>query len=171
MKPIFSSACVLSLLTGCAGQMHDSDSAAVSPTYFRSQVETPSASDAALVNAQEAMALRQLALQRQQEQGTYSYSTDVDSSSTSGYPGTGSISYMAPGRPEAPPPQQQPERPAPPQVGERVTGPAPLATPVAGKPGYVLSPFAPQAGYVDVTGLAPGTEAKDPYTGKVFRVP
>lgn len=43
--------------------------------------------------------------------------------------------------------------------------------PVPGKPGYVTSPYSPDAGYVDVTGLAPGSKAQDPYSGKVFRVP
>ena len=47
----------------------------------------------------------------------------------------------------------------------------PIGTPVPGRPGYVISPFAPDAGYIDVSGLAPGSDAKDPYTGKIFRVP
>ena len=54
----------------------------------------------------------------------------------------------------------------PPPIAE-----CPVATPVAGKPGFVISPFAPRSGYVDVTGLPPGSEVKDPYTGKTFRVP
>src|SRR5438128_6871679 len=41
-------------------------------------------------------------------------------------------------------------------------------TPVPGKPGLVTSPFAPDSGYVDVTGFPPGTEVDDPYTGKIF---
>jgi hypothetical protein len=47
----------------------------------------------------------------------------------------------------------------------------PYGTPVAGKPGFVMSPYAPGNGYVDVRGFPPGTEVKDPYTGKVFLVP
>ncbi len=43
----------------------------------------------------------------------------------------------------------------------------PYGTPVPGKPGLVTSPFAPDSGYVDVTGFPPGT-AEDPYTGKIF---
>ena len=44
-------------------------------------------------------------------------------------------------------------------------------TPVPGKPGLVTSPFAPDKGYVDVTGFPPGTAVEDPYTGKVFLTP
>jgi hypothetical protein len=53
------------------------------------------------------------------------------------------------------------------------TGPQnlPYAQPVAGKPGFVTSPYAPGSGYVDVRGFPPGTEVKDPYTQKVFLVP
>jgi len=46
-----------------------------------------------------------------------------------------------------------------------------IAKPVPGKPGYVFCPFVRTAGYVDVTGLAPGSIAKDPYSGRPFRVP
>ena len=44
-------------------------------------------------------------------------------------------------------------------------------TPVPGKPGLVMSPFAPEKGYLDVTGFPPGTAVEDPYTGKVFLTP
>jgi hypothetical protein len=47
----------------------------------------------------------------------------------------------------------------------------PTAKPVPGKPGYVYSPFDPNSGYVDVTGYAAGSKAKDPYSGKIFIVP
>lgn len=43
--------------------------------------------------------------------------------------------------------------------------------PVPGKPGFVTSPYAPAAGYVDVRGFGPATEVKDPYSGKIFLVP
>ena len=46
-----------------------------------------------------------------------------------------------------------------------------FGTPVPGKPGLVTSPFAPDSGYVDVTGFLPGTEVEDPYTGKIFLTP
>jgi hypothetical protein len=47
----------------------------------------------------------------------------------------------------------------------------PYGTPVAGKPGLVTSPFAPEAGYVQVLGFPPGSAVEDPYTGKVFLTP
>jgi hypothetical protein len=47
----------------------------------------------------------------------------------------------------------------------------PYAIPVPGRPGLVTSPFAPDAGYVDVHTFPPGAEVQDPYSGKVFRTP
>ena len=47
----------------------------------------------------------------------------------------------------------------------------PYGTPVPGKPGFVTSPFAPDAGYVQVLGFPPGTAVEDPYTGKIFLTP
>jgi len=46
----------------------------------------------------------------------------------------------------------------------------PTAKPVDGKPGYVYSPF-DSGKYVDVSGYAPGSKVKDPYSGKIFLVP
>lgn len=58
------------------------------------------------------------------------------------------------------------------------TAPAPNATielpygsPIAGRPGFVNSPYAAKHQLVDVTGLPVGMEVKCPYTGKLFRVP
>ena len=88
------------------------------------------------------------------------------------------------------PPQQQPFNPNGPVQGDNAAasepgpvGPAPTAgatkvakgdfpygIPVPGKKNLVESPFSPGK-YVDVEGFAPGTEVKDPYTGKIFLVP
>jgi hypothetical protein len=46
----------------------------------------------------------------------------------------------------------------------------PTAKPVPDKPGYVYSPSDPGK-YVDVSGYAPGSKVKDPYSGKIFLVP
>ncbi len=73
-------------------------------------------------------------------------------------------------RPTDKPPQTTdipPRQPEPPVK----TGELPYAKQVAGKPGFVTSPFAPFAGYIDVRGFPPGTEVKDPYSGKTFLVP
>ncbi len=47
----------------------------------------------------------------------------------------------------------------------------PYGTPVPGKKGFVTSPFSPDGGYIDVRDFPPGTEVKDPYSGKTFRTP
>ncbi len=47
----------------------------------------------------------------------------------------------------------------------------PYGIPVADKPGFVTSPYAPNQGLVDVRGIPSGAEVKDPYTGKSFLTP
>lgn len=47
----------------------------------------------------------------------------------------------------------------------------PFGAPIAGRPGFVNSPYAAKYQLVDVTGLPAGMEVKCPYTGKLFRVP
>ena len=42
---------------------------------------------------------------------------------------------------------------------------------VKGQPGYVLSPYAPDKGLVDVRGFPTGTNVRDPYSGRVMKVP
>ena len=69
---------------------------------------------------------------------------------------------------EAPPPEAFPTpSPTPAAQPENY----PIATKVPGKTGRVISPYAPNAGEVDVEGYPPGAEVKDPYTGKIFLVP
>ncbi len=47
----------------------------------------------------------------------------------------------------------------------------PFGIPVPGRKGMVTSPYLPEGNYVDVSAFAPGSAVKDPYTGKIFRVP
>jgi hypothetical protein len=87
-----------------------------------------------------------------------------------------------PFNPNAPPPGPPPNvdattstttttAPAPPAAPTKAAkGDHPYGIPVPGKPHVVESPFSPGK-YVDVEGFPPGTEVKDPYTGKVFLVP
>ncbi len=60
--------------------------------------------------------------------------------------------------------------PSQPATQTTAKGDYPYAIPVPGKPGFVRSPFSPDK-MTDVRGYAPGTEVKDPYTGKIFLVP
>jgi hypothetical protein len=54
---------------------------------------------------------------------------------------------------------------------EKARGDMPYGIPVPGRKGMVTSPYLPEGNYIDVSGFAPGTAVKDPYTGKIFRVP
>jgi hypothetical protein len=47
----------------------------------------------------------------------------------------------------------------------------PVALPAEENEGMVRSPYAPDQGYVDVSGLPSGTKVRCPYTNKVFLVP
>lgn len=47
----------------------------------------------------------------------------------------------------------------------------PYASAVPDKPGFVISPYAPDAGQVDVRGYTPGSPVKCPYSDKMFLVP
>lgn len=109
---------------------------------------------------------------------------------------TTSSDVVTPGRPIEPPPPATTQRrttarstaqPPPPRTTVTETAPRtsappsrttaaqapqyPTAKPVPGKPGFVYSPYDPNGGYVDVTGYAAGSKAKDPYSQKIFIVP
>lgn len=47
----------------------------------------------------------------------------------------------------------------------------PYGISVPGKPDFAISPYAPDAGQVDLRGYSRGQEVRDPYTGKIFLVP
>ena len=53
----------------------------------------------------------------------------------------------------------------------KAKGDMPYGIPVPGRKGMVTSPYLPEGNYVDVSAFASGSAVKDPYTGKIFRVP
>jgi hypothetical protein len=63
------------------------------------------------------------------------------------------------------------KEPTNPEVTKIPAESLPYGTSVSGHPGMVTSPFALKHQLVDVSGLAPGDAVKDPYSGKLFRVP
>jgi hypothetical protein len=71
--------------------------------------------------------------------------------------------------PDAPQEPQSASAPAP-AAPPTAKGDYPYGVPVPGKAGFVRSPYSPDK-MTDVRGYAPGTEVKDPYTGKIFLVP
>jgi hypothetical protein len=86
-------------------------------------------------------------------------------------PDTGEETPTKKGPGEEPPVNPKPTNPVPdnPPVQQ---GNLPYAKPVPGKAGFVFSPYdGANKGYIDVRGFPPGTEVKDPYSGKSFLVP
>ena len=140
-----------------------------------------------ITNTQRALAIRQAAIIRQREivrfeKGLLAASTPITQPSSTGTTifgetegagvfdnGCAPIPPAYPGAPAIATPRSVCV-PAP--VGEAVVDVVvPVATPVPGRQGCVYSPFGRAAGYIEVQGLAPGSLAKDPYTGRVFRLP
>ena len=54
---------------------------------------------------------------------------------------------------------------------QKAKGDMPYGIPVPGRKGIVTSPYLPEGNYIDVSAFVPGSAVKDPYTGKIFRVP
>ena len=54
---------------------------------------------------------------------------------------------------------------------EKAKGDLPYGIPVAGRKGVVTSPYLPEGNYIDVSAFASGSAVRDPFTGKLFRVP
>ena len=73
-----------------------------------------------------------------------------------------------PAKEEQSPPPVLPASAAP---AGKAKGDMPYGIPVPGRKGMVASPYLPEGNYVDVSAFAPGSAVKDPYTGKIFRVP
>ena len=131
-------------------------------------------------NTAQALRMRQAAALRQRdilqfEQGIREASPPITQPSATGTTLYGQTEGAGAVEPSSPPPPQPPvhitRSSPPPVVGDSNAGLCPTAMPVPGKPGYVYSPFVRNAGYVDVSGLTPGSMAKDPYSGRTFRVP
>jgi hypothetical protein len=68
----------------------------------------------------------------------------------------------------APTPVVQPASAAP---ADKAKGDMPYGIPIPGRKGMVTSPYLPEGSYIDVSAFSPGSAVKDPYTGKIFRVP
>jgi len=86
----------------------------------------------------------------------------------------GEAGPSAPGAPPKPAKEEKFTRtvlPASPAPAEKAKGDMPYGIPVPGQKGMVISPYLPEGNYIDVSAFAPGSAVKDPYTGKLFRVP
>lgn len=69
----------------------------------------------------------------------------------------------------APPGINKPDQPLRHAMGSPAS--LPHGVPVPGKPGFATSPYAPDAGYVDMRGFKRDESVRDPYTGKLFLAP
>jgi hypothetical protein len=83
----------------------------------------------------------------------------------------------SPSAPEQPAKPQKEEKPAATLLpasaapAEKAKGDLPYGIPVPSRKGMVTSPYLPEGNYIDVSAFPPGSAVKDPYTGKLFRVP
>jgi hypothetical protein len=79
-----------------------------------------------------------------------------------------STSLSPPATPTPTPVDIRPALLAPPSARKRDV---PYGIAVPAKPGLVISPYAPEQGYVDISAFPSSTEVLDPFTGKIFRTP
>ena len=78
------------------------------------------------------------------------------------------------GEPSKPPKEEKlapTALPASAAPADKAKGDMPYGIPVPGQKGMVTSPYLPEGNYIDVSAFVPGSAVKDPYTGKIFRVP
>ena len=193
MKQILTSVCALAFLAGCSCPNTTTTCPPPQKTaccydYYREPYRIayprlrPVGEQVLISNTQQALAMRRAAILRQREgmqfeAGMLAATPPLSQPASTGAVVFGSTEgagvYETANAPVPPaPPYPGPQATTRMATGQRLckTG-SPIATPVAGKPGYVYSPFTSNACMVDVQGLAPGSMAKDPYTGRSFRVP
>jgi len=90
--------------------------------------------------------------------------SSLSTTATSGKPAPQESTATQP----APTPVALPASAAP---ADKAKGDMPYGIPVPGRKGTVISPYSPDGNYIDVSAFAPESAVRDPYTGKIFRVP
>jgi len=111
--------------------------------------------------------------QKPRPQGSHRTSRKQNNEAPPSDASNASYSQPSPSPTPAPPPPNQDNVRVAMATAVRKKGKSdlPYGIPVPGKQGLVTSPFSPDSGYVDVRSFPPGTEVKDPYTGKSFLTP
>lgn len=194
MKQILTSLCALAFLAGCSCPNTTTTCPPPQKTsccydYYREPYRIayprlrPVGEQVEITNTQRALAMRRAAILRQREGMQFEAGMLAATRPLTQPAPTGAVVFgstegagvyevaNAPVPPAPPYPGPQITRSTPPVAQRLSRTSAPIATPVAGKPGYVYSPFTSNACMVDVQGLPPGSMAKDPFTGRHFRVP